>query len=920
MRFKGRLAMFLFAALLPLHGQVRVWEGTMPLAASDEGPPDENPPFDIFQTTKFSYPYTLRENVRKTETMHDWRAVYLENEYLKCTVLPDMGGHIYTCVDKVNGTPMFYANPSFKKALIGYRGAWNAFGVEFNFPVSHNWVSVSPVDWSYSTAPDGSASVTVGNRDRVYGMEWTVQLVLRPASTVLEERVSLVNSSDLRHRFYWWNNAGVQIWNDSRICYPMQFTASHGFKDVDTWPVNSTGKDMSLISNQTDGPVSRFVHGSREPFMGIYNPHTDAGVVHYAEYRDLPAKKIWSWGVDADGLAWRKALSDNESAYAEVQAGLLRNQETYAFLQPRQAIRFSEFWMPVRGIGGISRANLNGVVSLSRTTLADGKISLSAALNANRRIPDAEIEILNGDKVLFTQTTALDPAKTWSHRLDGLSADAKYTFLLKTGKQTLLEHTEGVYDWTPRDQVQTGPQAAYQPPAKERWSDGDYLEEGTNEELQGDLISAWQTYEAGLAKFPDSFDLLKASGRLAVNLLRFEEAARRLAAVEARATWDAEIHYYRGIAEAALNQPAEARTEYEAAYRAPSYKTAGGLLLAEWLAQDHESVGALKVLAEACRQSSGDRRCVEETVALRRSSGDMAAAKTLAQAALKDYPTSAFLQNELGIMGSPAPELNHHLAADSSRILDLVAQYNRLGLYANSVELLSRAYPTVPPEQREPGVPSPASDPLLAYYRGYCRQRLGQSGEQDFAAASRMPLRYVFPARAETIPVLRAALAVNPSDASAHFLLGTLWFSRGIVDPAIEEWQRADSLNPNIPALHASLGLALISLKKQPVAAAAVFQKGFAADANNPALYIGMDRAMRQMGDPASRRVAMMKRFPDSANMPADFVRALDADLREDGQDAQADALLKEHFLPRKEGAAPLLPKSATDSSPTSKK
>ena len=33
--------------------------------------------------------------------------------------------------------------------------------------------------------------------------------VLRPQSTVLEERVTLNNRSDVRHRFYWWNNAGV---------------------------------------------------------------------------------------------------------------------------------------------------------------------------------------------------------------------------------------------------------------------------------------------------------------------------------------------------------------------------------------------------------------------------------------------------------------------------------------------------------------------------------------------------------------------------------------------------------------------------------------------------------------------------------------------------------------------------------------
>ena len=71
-------------------------------------------------------------------------------------------------------------------------------------------------------------------------------------------------------------------------------------------------------------------------------------------------------GVDADGLAWRKTLSDNYSGYVEVQAGLFRNQETYSFLEPQQVIHFSEFWMPVQGIGTISRANLDGVVAMTR--------------------------------------------------------------------------------------------------------------------------------------------------------------------------------------------------------------------------------------------------------------------------------------------------------------------------------------------------------------------------------------------------------------------------------------------------------------------------------------------------------------------------------------------------------------------------
>src|SRR6266849_5011756 len=171
----------------------------------------------------------------------------------------------------------------------------------------------------------------------------------------------------------------------------MRFAASHGFTEVQPWPVEADGTDLSLIRNHTKGPVSLFVLGSREPFMGVWNPRTNAGTVHFADYAELPAKKIWSWGVDADGLDWRKALSDNESGYVEVQAGLFRNQETYAFLEPRQTIRFSEYWMPVRGLGGIARANLDGVLNLTR----DGK-SLRAAFTSNHSIQGASVRILDG--------------------------------------------------------------------------------------------------------------------------------------------------------------------------------------------------------------------------------------------------------------------------------------------------------------------------------------------------------------------------------------------------------------------------------------------------------------------------------------------------------------------------------------------
>src|SRR5438046_6724897 len=108
----------LICPALSLVAQVRVWEGTLTLPTYEEGAPDPNPPFDQFATNRFNYPYTLRNETTEQRRQHHLRAIYLENEYLKCSVLPDVGGHVYTCMDKISGQPMFYATSSIKKSRI----------------------------------------------------------------------------------------------------------------------------------------------------------------------------------------------------------------------------------------------------------------------------------------------------------------------------------------------------------------------------------------------------------------------------------------------------------------------------------------------------------------------------------------------------------------------------------------------------------------------------------------------------------------------------------------------------------------------------------------------------------------------------------------------------------------------------------
>jgi tetratricopeptide (TPR) repeat protein len=879
---------------------VRVWEDARTIPTYEEGPPDVNPPFDLLSAVRFNYPYTMRDTLTDRRAPRVWRTLNLENEYLKVAVVPDMGGRLLSCVDKATGAEMFYANPSFKFAQVAYRGAWATFGIEFNFPVSHNWVTSSPVDFATVRHPDGSASIVVGNVDLVYGMQWRVELALRPGRAELEQTTTLYNRSDLRHRFYWWTNAAVQVWDDSQLIYPMDFTASHGFTEVDTWPVNTKGVDLSRPGNHKDGPVSLFSHGSREGFMGVWHPRTKAGVAHYADPAELPAKKVWSWGADADGLDWRRALSDNDSAEAEIQAGLFRNQETYAFLQSQERIRFTEHWLPVRAIGGFSRVTPEAVLLVARTRSATGS-TLTVGLNVTQKVSGGRLRILDGGRVLHEERLDLDPASFLRKPYTGLPPVERYTVEVAGGDgRILVRHTEGVYDNVPKGEVKVGPQPVRRRPPVALSSDLDFAEIGGEEELQGQLLAAYATYEDGLRRFPESFALEKAAGRLAVGLKRYEDAIGHLEKARARMTQDPEIAYLLGCAHGAVGDHDRAVGLWEAAAHFRATRPGALTQLARLRARDRDSLGALDLLREAFDASPGlGRAGAWEVILLRRSGMLDRAAERLAFWRSED-PTSSTLRNETVKLGQGDEGLWRHLAGDPQRVLETAIDYMEVGAYDDALELLAREYEK-DGVVAEPGAVLPQDHPEVAYYRGFCRERLGQDGRRDDEAASRMSTTYVFPQRPQTLPVLRRALEVNPDDATAHFLLGSLYLSGGMTDRAIHEWEETRRLDPRRAVLHRNLGLTLIQSGGDLERAREVLTEGVSVDPANPQVYLGLDQALELLGRPAAERVAALQRYPDLPGMPPVLVFKLALALAEEGRFDEAERLFAGRFFPREE-------------------
>ena len=160
----------------------------------------------------------------------------------------------------------------------------------------------------------------------------------------------------------------------------------------------------------------------------------------------------------------------------------------------------------------------------------------------------------------------------------------------------------------------------------------------------------------------------------------------------------------------------------------------------------------------------------------------------------------------------------------------------------------------------EPGMPRPEKYPLIAYYRGYCREMLHQDPRADFLAASQMPTNICISEPLRIFGCTQTAISLNPSDANAHALLGSLYMSSGMQDAAMTEWNAARELNPAIPALLRNMGSTVLHSKQSPERAIQLFTEGTRFDPQNAEIYLGLGTGTQGSG-PHRRRTC--RRSPE---------------------------------------------------------
>src|SRR4029434_10135574 len=127
-------------------------------------------------------------------------------------------------------------------------------------------------------------------------------------------------------------------------------------------------------------------------------------------------------------------------------------------------------------------------------------------------------------------------------------------------------------------------------------------------------------------------------------------------------------------------------------------------------------------------------------------------------------------------------------------------------------------------------------------------------------------------------------------------------FARAKTPEALRNWAEARERNPQIPALEASMGLALLHEVRDFSRAFEAFDAGIKDDPRNMVNYSGAVAAMALLGRSARDRVEALERYPDLKQMPSPMVYELALNRAEAGDYDGAIELFHDRFFSREEG------------------
>lgn len=846
---------------MELNNKVRIWEEAYVIPTYKIAPPEKSPLFiekRAYQgSTGKVYPLPVTEKILDEKEDVTYKAVFLENEYLKIMVLPELGGRIQRAFDKTNNYDFVYYNHVIKPALVGLTGPWISGGIEFNWPQHHRPSTYSPVDYTLTEHEDGSSTVYVGETDKMYGTKGMAAITLHPGKSYIEIKGRLYNPTDIPQTFLWWANPAVPANDHTFSVFPPDVNAvmDHGKRAVSTFPIAtgeyykadySAGVDISRYKN-VPVPTSYMAAHSDYDFIGNYDESVNAGLIHVADHHISPGKKQWTWGNGDFGRTWDRNLTDSDGPYIELMTGVFTdNQPDFTWLKPHEEKTFTQYFMPYKGVGRIGNATKDAVINL--VPAKDDKAILKAYATA--KYDNALIKVWEHDQLIFEIDTDLSPESFFETEF-AAPKDLSDCKVIVSWKDTVLAQYS-VY----KEELKPIPEPAdlMAAPKDMKSLEELYLAATHLEQYRHATFEPADYYLEGLRRDDTDIRLNNGYGLLLYKRGLVAESIPYFEAAIKKQTWKTPNPYngdgYFNLA-LALDLEGEEEKAFDAFYKATwSHETASSSFyhLSCISTRRGNYKQALEFVDKALIGNWHNMKARTLKAALLRKLGQDNS-QLLKDSLAIDPLSMGCLYEEALLKKDTAPFIKI-MREEAHNYLELSLTYIKMGLYEDAGIILSHG---------------PAVGPMLNYYLGYTYYLSGEK-EKALAAYKRAEdctEDYCFPNRIEEIYILKNAISLLGLAPMANYYLGNLYYDKKQYDTAISLWETGIAKKPSFGVAYRNLAIAYYNKKQDTKKALSMMETACKQDETYPRHWLEYDQLASRANISIEKRLEIMESHMD---------------------------------------------------------
>ncbi len=333
-----------------------------------------------YETGEIYLPHRWQDRYTRELAATEITTVILENEHLRATFLPELGGRLYSLFDKENERELLFTNPILQYANLSILNAWFSGGIEWNMgQYGHTFGTCSPVHVAKLIDEDGNEFIRIYDYERTRNFYWAIDCHLPSGAKNLRVHVRVINDRSEMTPMYWWTNIAVRETPKARVFGSTDdvIFVDQGFAGYGTGklPYLPTVPDVDLSFPQNFPFANEYFFQNPKsmstPWESIL--YEDGQVFYERSTAALRYKKMFCWGNHVGGRGWQEFLSDasspNFSPYLELQAGLAPTQLHGYQMPGNSMISFTQFF------GSFEKSEnqqlLNAEWSVAQTQISD---------------------------------------------------------------------------------------------------------------------------------------------------------------------------------------------------------------------------------------------------------------------------------------------------------------------------------------------------------------------------------------------------------------------------------------------------------------------------------------------------------------------------------------------------------------------